>query len=60
MPLIESESAHFSINCRKFMEAGIDLRSLQNGADEISVSLMNWILSDQALSDEGVLSCTVA
>ncbi len=54
------ETAHLDINLARFVEAGINLWNIQKNADEISATMLRQIVADQTLSNEGVLSSTVA
>lgn len=54
------ETARLAIDLARFIEAGINLEDIRNDADEISATMMRQILSDQTLSEDGVLTSTVA
>lgn len=54
------ETARLDINVARFVEAGINLWDIQKNADEISATMLRQIVADQMLSNEGVLSSTVA
>lgn len=53
------EKASFTVDCRTLRTAGLNLHSIRNISDEISSLLLSQLLTEQSISEPGVLTCTI-
>ena len=54
-----AETAQLKVDCGKLSALGIDFKTMQDYADEISSALLEKLLSAESVIESGVMTCTV-
>ena len=53
------EAARLEADCSKLVEAGIDLKTMWEYSDEITLTLLSQLLSGQDVDEKGIITCTI-